>query len=48
MDSPGDENWVQDGESDAEYLRSIQRDTIVRLDATALDLEALLAQRLDG
>ncbi|MEO5316763.1 hypothetical protein PV772_22030 [Pseudarthrobacter sp. CC12] len=48
MDSPGDENWVQDGESDAEYLRSIQRDTIARLDATARDIEALLAQRLDG
>ena len=45
MDSPGDENWVQDGESDAEYLRGIQRDTIARLDATARDLEALLAQR---
>lgn len=48
MDSPGDENWVQDGESDAEYLRSIQRDTIARLDATARDIEALMAQRLDG
>lgn len=48
MDSPGDENWVQDGESDAEYLRSIQRDTIARLDATTRDLQALLAQRLDG
>ena len=48
MDSPGDENWVQDGESDAEYLKSIQRDTIARLDATARDLEALLAQRLEG
>ena len=45
MDSPGDENWVQDGESDAEYLRAIQRDTIARLDATARDIEALLAQR---
>ena len=48
MESPGDENWVQDGESDAEYLRSIQRDTVARLDATARDIEALLAQRLDG
>lgn len=48
MDSPGDENWVQDGESDAEYLRAIQRDTIAKLDATARDIEALLAQRLDG
>ncbi|MDN4644898.1 hypothetical protein [Arthrobacter sp. PsM3] len=48
MDSPGDENWVQDGESDAEYLRAIQRDTIARLNATARDIEALLAQRLDG
>jgi hypothetical protein len=48
MDSPGDENWVQDGESDAEYLRGIQRDTIARLDAAARDIEALLAQRLDG
>ncbi|MCB5293917.1 hypothetical protein [Arthrobacter sp. SO3] len=48
MDSPGDENWVQDGESDAEYLRAIQRDTIARLDATARDIEALLAKRLDG
>ncbi|MEQ4517977.1 hypothetical protein ABLI39_01260 [Pseudarthrobacter sp. B907] len=47
MDSPGDENWVQDGESDAEYLRSIQRDTIGRLDATARDVEALLAERPD-
>ncbi|NUU31865.1 hypothetical protein [Arthrobacter sp. C9C5] len=43
MDAPGDEDWVQDGESDAEYLRSIQRDTIARLDSTARDLEALLA-----
>ncbi|WP_160666995.1 hypothetical protein [Pseudarthrobacter sp. ATCC 49987] len=48
MDAPGDENWVQDGESDAEYLRAIQRDTILRLDATVRDIEALLAQRLDG
>lgn len=48
MDAPGDENWVQDGESDAEYLRSIQRDTIARLDATARDIEVLLAQRMDG
>jgi hypothetical protein len=48
MDSPGDENWVQDGESDAEYLRGIQRDTIARLEAAARDIEALLAQRLDG
>lgn len=48
MDSPGDENWVQDGESDAEYLRSIQRDTIARLDATARDIEVLLARRLDS
>ena len=48
MDSPGDENWVQDGESDAEYLRALQRDTIAKLDATARDIEALLAQRLDG
>lgn len=48
MDSPGDENWVQDGESDAEYLRAIQRDTIARLDATIRDIEALLAGRLDG
>lgn len=48
MDSPGDENWVQDGESDAEYLRALQRDTIARLDATVQDLEALLAQRPDG
>ena len=48
MDSPGDENWVQDGESDAEYLRAIQRDTIARLDAAARDIEALLAERLDG
>lgn len=48
MDSPGDENWVQDGESDAEYLRAIQRDTIARLDAASRDLKALLAQRLDG
>jgi len=47
MDTPGDENWVQDGESDAEYLRSIQRDTIARLDATAQDIEALLAQHPD-
>jgi len=47
MESPGDEDWVQDGESDAEYLRSIQRDTIARLDATAQDIEALLAQRPD-
>ena len=47
MDSPGDENWVQDGESDAEYLRAIQRDTIAKLDATARDIEALLAQRLN-
>ena len=48
MDSPGDENWVQDGESDAEYLRAIQRDTIAKLDATARDIEALLAERLDS
>ncbi len=48
MDSPGDENWVQDGESDAEYLRAIQRDTIARLDATARELEALLAQGPGG
>ena len=48
MDSPGDENWVQDGESDAEYLRAIQRDTIAKLDATARDIEALLAVRLDS
>ena len=48
MDSPGDENWVQDGESDAEYLRAIQRDTLAKLDATARDIEALLAQRPDG
>lgn len=48
MDSPGDENWVQDGESDAEYLRAIQRDTIARLDATIRDIEALLAGRLDA
>ncbi|WP_346927481.1 hypothetical protein [uncultured Arthrobacter sp.] len=48
MDSPGDDNWVQDGESDAEYLRALQRDTIAKLDATARDIEALLAQRLDG
>ena len=48
MDSPGDENWVQDGESDAEYLRAIQRDTIAKLDATARDIEALLAQRPNG
>ena len=47
METPGDENWVQDGESDAEYLRSIQRDTIARLDATAQDIEALLAQHPD-
>ncbi len=40
MDSPGDDEWVQDGESDAEYLRSIQRDTIARLNATARDIEA--------
>ncbi|MDQ0755953.1 hypothetical protein [Arthrobacter sp. B3I4] len=46
MDSPGDENWVQDGESDAEYLRSIQRDTVAKLEATARDIEALLAERL--
>ncbi|MGP4030893.1 hypothetical protein [Pseudarthrobacter sp. 1C304] len=48
MDSPADENWVLDGESDAEYLRALQRDTIAKLDAAARDLEALLAQRLDG
>ncbi|MGO4187472.1 hypothetical protein [Pseudarthrobacter sp. TAF60_1] len=48
MESLGDENWVEDGESDAEYLRAIQRDTIARLDATARDIEALLAQPLDG
>jgi hypothetical protein len=48
MDSPGDENWVQDGESDAEYLRALLRDTIAKLDATARDIEALLAQRPDG
>jgi hypothetical protein len=48
MESPGDENWVQDGESDTEYLRALQRDTIARLDAAAQDLEALLAQRQDG
>ena len=48
MDSPGDENWVQDGESDAEYLRAIQRDTIAKLDATARDIETLLNQRLNG
>ena len=48
MDSPGDDDWVQDGESDAEYLRSIQRDTIARLEATARDIETLLAQHLDG
>ena len=47
MELPGDEDWVQDGESDAEYLRSIQRDTIARLDATAKDIEALLAQHPD-
>ncbi|QDY90777.1 hypothetical protein E7Y32_11550 [Arthrobacter sp. UKPF54-2] len=47
MDSSGDENWVQDGESDAEYLRSIQRDTVARLDATAREVEALLAERRD-
>ena len=48
MDAPGDENWVQDGESDAEYLRALQRDTIARLDATARDIEALLDRgRLD-
>ena len=48
MDAPGDEDWVQDGESDAEYLRSIQRDTIARLDATARDLEALLDRGPEG
>jgi hypothetical protein len=48
MDAPGDEDWVQDGESDAEYLRAIQRDTIARLDATAQDIESLLAERLGG
>ncbi len=48
MDSPGDEQWVQDGESDAEYLMSIQRDTIARLDATARDIEALLARRVEA
>ena len=47
--APGDgltgrRDWVQDGESDAEYLRSIQRDTIARLDATARDIEALLTE----
>jgi hypothetical protein len=48
MDSPGDEQWVQDGESDAEYLMSIQRDTIARLDATARDIEALLTRRVEA
>ncbi|MGO4492480.1 hypothetical protein AB4Y86_10380 [Arthrobacter sp. 2YAF22_2] len=48
MDSPGDEQWVQDGESDAEYLMSIQRDTIARLDATARDIEALLARPVEA
>lgn len=48
MDSPGDENWVQDGESDAEYLRAIQRDTIAKLEATARDIEALLAAGPDN
>ncbi|WP_445154512.1 hypothetical protein ACTWLI_14705 [Arthrobacter sp. Hor0625] len=48
MDSPGDENWVQDGESDAEYLRAIQRDTIARLDAAARDLDALLDRGQSG
>lgn len=48
MDSPGDENWVQDGESDAEYLRAIQRDTIARLDAAARDLDALLDRGQPG
>ncbi|GAA4044322.1 hypothetical protein GCM10023063_33730 [Arthrobacter methylotrophus] len=48
MDSPGDEDWVQDGESDAEYLRSIQRDTIARLEAAVRDIEALLAERQGG
>lgn len=48
MESPGDENWVQDGESDAEYLRAIQRDTIARLDAAARDIDALLAPGRPG
>jgi RNA polymerase-binding transcription factor DksA len=48
MEAAGDENWVEDGESDAEYLQSIQRDTIARLEATARDIEALLAHSLDG
>ena len=48
MDSPGDEDWVTDGESDAEYLRALLRDTIAKLDTTIRDIEALLAQRLDG
>jgi hypothetical protein len=48
METAGDENWVEDGESDAEYLQSIQRDTIARLDATARDIEALLTHPVDG
>ena len=44
MDSPGDDDWVQDGESDAEYLRAIQRDTIARLEAAVRDVEVLLAR----
>ncbi|MDE8670249.1 hypothetical protein PY310_16850 [Pseudarthrobacter sp. H3Y2-7] len=48
MESLGDENWVEDGESDAEYFQAIQRDTIARLDATARDIESLLAGPLNG
>lgn len=48
MDSPGDDNWVQDGESDAEYLRALQRDTISRLDAAAREIEDLMAEGLNG
>lgn len=44
----GDEDWLEDGESDAEYLRAIQRDTIARLDAAAQDIESLLGRRRDG
>jgi hypothetical protein len=48
MESLGDENWVEDGESDAEYFQAIQRDTIARLDATGRDIESLLAGPLNG
>ena len=48
MDYTGDEDWLEDGESDGEYLRALQRDTIARLDAAAGDLESMLGPRPEG